>query len=75
MIRTKQVHKEFTVSRMVYQVDLPAGLRCKPITEGTTAGKFFLDELPLELFPANSFIRHDATYYGIVLEPEEVQID
>lgn len=52
---------------------LPAGLRCKAISEGGTAGKFFLNELPLDLFPANSCIRHDAEYYGITLDAEDIE--
>lgn len=51
---------------------IPAGLRCKAITEGGTAGKFFLDELPKGIFPPGGFLTHDASYYGIVLEPEDV---
>lgn len=51
---------------------LPAGLRCKAITEGGTAGKFFLDELPRDIFPSGSFIRHDADHYGVVIEAADV---
>lgn len=51
---------------------LPAGLRCKAIHEGSTAGKFFLTELPTDIFPPNSFIRHDADYYGVVIEAADV---
>jgi len=35
---------------------LPAGLRCRPINAGGTAGRYFLDELPQDLFPPDSFI-------------------
>jgi hypothetical protein len=51
---------------------VPAGLRCKPIMEGSTSGKFWLDELPRDIFPPNSFIRHDATHYGVVIEEADV---
>ena len=51
---------------------IPAGLRCRPITEGGTAGKFFLDEFPSALFAPNSFLLHDAIHYGVVLEPADV---
>jgi hypothetical protein len=51
---------------------LPAGLRCRAISEGGTAGKFFLTELPRDIFPPNSFIRHDADHYGVVLEAADV---
>lgn len=53
---------------------IPAGLRCRPITTGGTAGKFFLDQLPVSIFPTNSFLRHDATYYGVVIESADVKI-
>lgn len=60
-------------SRLPYpDFKIPAGLRCKPITEGGTAGKFFLMELPTAIFPSQSFLRHDATHYGIVIEAEDV---
>ena len=39
---------------------IPTGLRCRPINEGGTAGKFFLEQLPVDLFPPGSFIAHDA---------------
>jgi len=52
---------------------IPAGLRVKKITSGGTAGKFFLDELPASLFPLGSISRHDATYYGVILDPSQVE--
>lgn len=53
---------------------LPAGLRCRPINEGSTAGKYFLHEFPRAIFPPNSFILHDATHYGITIEPEDIEV-
>lgn len=62
-------------SRVVYpDFTLPAGLRCRPINAGGTAGKFFLDELPADIFPRDSFIWHDATHYGVVLEAADVLV-
>lgn len=56
-----------------YSVTLPAGLRCKPMhPPKPELSKFWLDELPYDLFPKCSAIRHDAYYYGITIEPEEV---
>lgn len=51
-----------------YTIDIPAGLLVKPADHG----QYFLDELPLDLFPVNSFERHDATYYGVRLNEEHV---
>ena len=36
-------------------------------------GKYFLEEFPVAIFPLNSIIRHDAEFYGIVLEANEVE--
>lgn len=63
----------FRVSRMEYSLRLRADMRCRRIDGGSTAGKFWLDEFPADLFPPNSFVRHDAVHYGIVVEPEEVE--
>ena len=75
-MRTKAVTKKFSAASSTthYEVSLPAGLRIREITEGSTKGKFFLDEFPADLFPPNSMIRHDAEHYGIILEPNEVEI-
>jgi thioredoxin-related protein len=55
------------------RVTVRAGLRVVPITEGSTRGKFFLDEFPEADFPRRSTLRHDAEHYGVVLEPYEVE--
>lgn len=52
---------------------VPEGLRCKPAQNGMGAKMFFLDELPLALFPAGSCLRHDATYYGVLIPEEAVE--
>ena len=74
MITTEQV-KTFgpghtPLSR--YTLRIPAGLRVLPITEGATAGKYWLDEFPEELFPLRSMVRHDAIHYGVTFEAHEV---
>jgi hypothetical protein len=58
---------------LMYTVTIPKGLRCTLITEGSTKGKFFLNEFPPSIFPFQSIIRHDAIHYGIVLELFEVE--
>lgn len=60
-------------SRIVHTVDLPAGLRCTPITAGAAAGGYFLDQFPPDLFPAGSLIRHDAEHYGVRLTAAQVK--
>jgi hypothetical protein len=54
-------------------VTVRAGLRVVPITEGSTKGKFWLDEFPESDFPRRSTLRHDAEHYGVVLEASEVE--
>lgn len=51
-------------------ITLPEGLRVAPIPG--QVGKYWLDEFPADLFPANSMIRHDAVHYGVWLTEEEV---
>jgi hypothetical protein len=70
MVKTKAI----TVTWRHGQITLPAGLRCTPIRGGSTSGKFFLDQFPEDLFPRNSIERHDAVHYGVVLEPDQVEV-
>lgn len=49
---------------------LPKGMRCIP---SGVQGKFFLDQLPKEIFPSGSCLRHDAEHYGIFIEAENVE--
>lgn len=55
-------------------LDIPAGLRCSMIQEGGTKGQFFLDEFPSNIFPTGSIILHDATYHGINLTADQVEL-
>lgn len=72
-MKTKAITKRFGPScGTVHTVTLPAGLRVKPIKEGGTKGKYFLDEFPSDIFPPKSIVLHDAVHYGVVLEPSEV---
>lgn len=53
--------------------ELPAGLKLKPITSGLKQKGFYLDELPMNIFPAGSGIRHDATHYGVHIHPDHAE--
>ena len=55
-------------------LDIPAGLVCCQINEGTAKGNFFLEEFPINLFPINSIVRHDAIHYGVMLTPDQVTV-
>lgn len=55
------------------ELTLPAGLLCSKITEGGTAGCYFLRSLPKEIFPPDSLIWFDAYHYGVVIPPEFVE--
>ena len=70
MTTTKAVSVKF---RGYGTVDLPAGLRCSKISTGGTAGLYWLDEFPPELFPRNSMILHDAVHYGLTLNLDQVE--
>lgn len=75
---TKEVKLIFGVSRMRYEIHLPAGLRVRKI-EGDGTKQYFLSEFPINSkppftsFPIDSFIRHDAIHYGIRLNENQVQ--
>lgn len=61
---------------MEHAVTIPKGTRCVRITEGTTAGQFWVDDLSWIDRKAEPFLHHDATHRGIVIAPELVeQID
>ena len=53
--------------------ELPAGLKLKPITSGLNQKGFYLDELPKNIFPVGSGIRHDATHYGVHISLEDAE--
>jgi hypothetical protein len=65
----------FGVSRMRYQIDIPAGLRVSKVEPYGTIEKayYVLNEFPNDIFPFNSFIRHDAVHYGIPLDESQVE--
>lgn len=63
----------FKVGNMSHTVHLRKGMRCALITEGGTAGQYFVDEFPLDIFPGNSIVRHDAWHYGIVIPSDNVE--
>ena len=56
-----------------YPIDLPAGLRVREITEGSTKGRYFLDEFPDELFPTGSIMRWDCEHSSASIPPEDVE--
>ncbi len=71
--RTKdEIRTTFAVSRMRYDITIPKGTRCRRIREGSTIGKFWVDDLSW-IDRNDGFLMHDATHYGIVLEPEQVE--
>jgi hypothetical protein len=51
------------------KVEVPDGLRVKPVGSSRT-GWYFLDEFPFDVFPRDSFERHDAIHYGLVIQEE-----
>lgn len=52
---------------------IPAGLRCKMVTNGGGRRSFYLDQFPVDLFPGNSCLRHDATHYGVTIPDSAVE--
>lgn len=80
-MKTKECKIMFGVSRMRYEIHLPAGLRVKPIKGEPGTQMYFLDEFPVNLkppftsFPVDSFVRHDAMHYGIRLSADQVDFE
>ena len=76
-MKTKAVHIKFSgpLGKLEYEKDLPAGLRVKsiPVVGTQRPNEYWLDQFPLDLFPINSFERHDATHYGVRLTREQVE--
>ena len=70
---TKEVRTTFGVGRSHYEIYLPAGLRVRRIEGEPGVQQYFLDEFPVNLFPIDSFIRHDAIHYGIRLSESETE--
>lgn len=71
-MKTKELRNvRFQVSSMIYDVDLPAGLRVKAIDR--EPGYYFLDEFPAAIFPKDGFMYHDAIHYGIRLHESQVE--
>jgi hypothetical protein len=71
--RTKtRIQRKWSRDRMEYDIDIPKGTRCRRIPEGQTMGKYWVDDLTW-VPKDQGFLRHDATHYGIVLEPDEVE--
>ena len=70
----ERIQRKWCHDRMEYDVDIPKGTRCRLITEGGTLGCFFVDDLAW-IPQDQGFLRHDAIYYGIVLQPDEVEQD
>ena len=69
----RELRFDWTCQRMTWPLVIPAGTRCKPITEGGTAGKFWIDDLRWINRETHGFMVHDAEHYGIVIEAAEVE--
>lgn len=67
--------------KVAFEIQLPAGLRVRERENYPTKSRveYWLDEIPTHLplpytsFPIDSFFRHDAIHYGIILTEEQVQ--
>jgi hypothetical protein len=72
--RTKaEIRMTVRFSRMEHDVTIPAHTRCRKITEGSTAGRFWVDDLSWIDAKAEPFLHHDATHRGIDLDPSQVE--
>ena len=58
---------EFGKGGLQYPITIPAGTHCTVADHG----QYFVDDL--SFLPANSIQKHDATYYGIRLNAEQVE--
>jgi len=72
--KTKEALRfDWTCHRMTWPLAIPAGTRCRKITEGSTAGRYWIDDLSWIDGGTDGFLKHDATYYGIDIAPEHVE--
>ncbi len=70
MYRTKA---EIKMTAFGFDVVIPAKTRCKRITEGATAGRFWVDDLSWLDKRENGLLYHDAYNRGIDIAPELVE--
>ena len=63
----------FKHDRMEYPIDVPRGTRCTLIKDGSTAGKYWIDDLSWIDKKADGMKYHDAYFYGIIIEPDQVE--
>lgn len=68
-----EITKTVTFVQSTYTVTIPKHTRCRKITEGSTAGSFWVDDLSWIDQKADSLLYHDAVHRGIVLPPDWVE--
>lgn len=66
--------KKHTIEYKGEDWEIPAGLRVKQIDRGATAGQYWLDE-PDKVFPKGSSALHDATYRGVIIDPQNINFN
>lgn len=72
--RTKEeIRMTVTFFKMSHDIIIPKHTRCALITEGTTAGRFWVDDLSWINRKEEPFLHHDATHRGIDLDPSQVE--
>jgi hypothetical protein len=68
-----EIKMEFGAGQIKYPITIPKGTRCKEIHKGDIMGKFWVDDLSFLDWKTQGIVLHDATFYGIILEPHQVE--
>jgi hypothetical protein len=72
-ITRDEIRMDWKRHDVTWHLVIPKGTRCRPITEGGTAGRYWVDDLAWIDEKANGMLKHDATYYGIDIPAEMVE--
>ena len=65
-----EIKMNFGKGSIAYPITIPAGTRCRACADAT--GQYFVDDLRWINPTTEGVALHDATYYGIRLEPDQV---
>ena len=55
-------------------VALRRGLKCRRAMSSGTRGRYWLNELPVDLFPLGSTLREGAHFCGVLLDSTDIEL-
>lgn len=67
------LHITFKRGQLSWELDLPKGLAVAKRKTGTGEPYYIVSNYPYSIFPKGSFLRHDATTYGVSVNADDVE--